>query len=140
MIRTCLSIFTLALLTGCATGYQGAGLTGGHFQTHGPGQLEKVSFSGNGYVDSITIQKYALYRCAEVAKEKGKKHFVIYDTLIAASTDKAASLPNIGSIGNKPLAFAFVLMLDAPKNGSMETSQVLKDLGAFIKQKNTQLN
>ena len=139
VIRTGLLIFALALLAGCATGYQGAGLTGGHFQRHGPGPLEKITFSGNGFVDAVTIQKYALYRCAEATKEKGKKYFVIYDTLVAASMDKAASLPNIGSIGNKPIAFAFVLMLDAPRDGAMETGKVLKELDAFVKQKNSQL-
>jgi hypothetical protein len=126
-------LLPLTVLTGCATGYQGSGFTGGHFQSPGPGQMEKVSFSGNGYIDSHTVQQYALYRCAEVAKEKNSPYFVIYDSLSAAAADKPSEQPSVGTIGNKPIAYAYLLPLKATRGGAKETDKVLKDLEPIIK-------
>lgn len=119
-------------LCGCATQYQSSGLTGGHYESAAPGKLQKVNFSGNGFIAPDTVQKYALYRCAEVAKKSGKSHFVIYDSLLAAAIDRPASMPRVGSVGNKPMAYAFMLLVDAPRSGSKETQAVLDELDPVV--------
>jgi hypothetical protein len=132
-LRTCISMAMLGIaLSGCATQYQSSGLTGGHYEMAGPGKLEMVNFSGNGFIASDTVRKYALYRCAEVAKKKGKAHFVIYDSLNAAAVDRPTQLPRVGAVGNKPTAFAFMLVLDAPRSGSQETQAVLDELHSLV--------
>jgi hypothetical protein len=95
--------------------------------------LEKISFTGNGYIQAATVQQYALYRTAEVAKQKNKPYFLIYDTLASASLSRPSELPTIGNVGGKPVAFAFVLFLDAPQSGAKDTAQTLKDVGEVIK-------
>lgn len=120
-------------LTGCATRYGGVGLTGGHVDQAGPGKLQKVDFHGNGFIASETVQKYALYRCAELAKQNGKPHFMIFESLHAAATDRPAQLPRVGALGNKPSASAFMLTLDQPRNGSLQTQAVLDELDALVK-------
>lgn len=119
-------------LSGCATQYQSSGLTGGHYETAAPGKLQKVNFSGNGFIAPDLVQKYALYRCAEVAKKSGKAHFVIYDSLVAAAVDRPATMPRVGSVGNKPMAYAFMLFVDQPRSGSKETQAVLDELHAVV--------
>lgn len=123
-----LILILTSLLAGCATGYQSAGLTGGYKQIPGPGKLDKVFFFGNGYITANTVKDYALYRVAEVAQSKNKPHFVIYQTLVGAARDIAATGALVGVVDNKPVAYAFVLYLDAPRQGSMETAAVLKQL------------
>ena len=127
------SLAMLAMLCGCATSYQSSGLTGGHFEVSGYGWLQKVGFSGNGYIDAQTVQQYALYRCAEIAREKKKPYFLIYDSLVAASLGKTATIPAVGSVGNKPTAVAFVLFVDAPQPGALETEKTLRDLSDVVK-------
>jgi hypothetical protein len=138
VLRKIFCLFVLGILSACATGYQSNSLTGGYDQTPGPGSLEKISFYGNGYVDAATVQKYALYRCAEVAKEKKKPYFLMFDSLVSASVNKSAALPTVGTVGKHPMAFAFVLMLDAPQKGAMGTEKVLKELEPVVKQKQDQ--
>lgn len=113
------------LLSGCATQYGSSGITGGHFETGLPGPLVKVSFAGNGYTHASSAQSYAMYRCAEVAKSRGSAHFVIYESLRHAALDVPSRLPLVGSMGNKPLASAFLRPLDAPTPGSFRTEDVL---------------
>lgn len=128
MLKSFFLLSLAGLLAACATGYQSAGLTGGYQQIPGPGKLDKVFFFGNGYITANTVKDYALYRVAEVAQSKNKPHFVIYQTLVGAARDMAASEALVGVVDNKPVAYAFVLYLDAPRQGSMETAAVLKQL------------
>jgi len=132
LIRCFCAAAAALMLSACATQYQSSGLTGGHYETAGPGKLEKVHFSGNGYITSDVVQKYAMYRCAEIAKKKGKPHFVIYDGLMAAALDRTATLPRVGAVGNKPTAAAFLLLLDRPREGSHETQAVLAELASVV--------
>lgn len=128
-----------AALSGCATQYGGSGLTGGHTERAGPGKLQKVDFHGNGFISADLVQKYALYRCAELAKQKGKPHFVIYESLFAAALDRPSATPRVGTLGNKPSATAFMLLLDAPRAGSKETQAVMDEIEPVIKANNPTL-
>lgn len=125
MISKTMSALLFVLLAGCATSYQDAGLTGGHFEKKGPGQLEVVYFSANGYSDSQVVMIYAIYRCAEVARKKHKPYFVIYDSLSDAARDRVSQNPVMGWVQNKPVATAYVLFLDQSRHGAQDTQEVL---------------
>nr|WP_315480446.1 hypothetical protein [uncultured Rhodoferax sp.] len=111
----------------------GFSLTGGFYETPGAGKMEKITFGGNGYIAPKTVEQYTLYRCAEVARAKNKRHFLIYGTLVDAARKMPADMPTIGMVGGKPTGFAFVLFLDAPEPGSKETEKVLQELAAVVK-------
>jgi len=142
MFQKLLLVWFAVSVTGCATAYQSGtfSFTGGHYQSSGPGSLEKVAFSGNGFIDSTKVQQFALYRCAEIAKEKNKPYFLIFDSLMAASIPKPSDMPNVGLVGGKPTAFAFMLLLDGPRAGAKETRKVLSELEAVVKPANTAPN
>jgi hypothetical protein len=92
-----------------------------------------VSFYGNGFTSGEKAQKFALYRCAELAKSRGKPYFLIYESLSDAVRDKHAELPLVGMLGNFPSATAFILLLEEPRLGSKETSRVLSELEPLVK-------
>lgn len=136
LIRSATAILAVAAglcLAGCETPYGSTGLTGGHEDKKLNERLVKVNFYGNGYITSDKVQRYALYRCAEVARNANKPHFVIYESLAAASLDVTAELPRVGTLGNKPVAVAFLLLEDQPRSGSQETSKVLERLGPLVR-------
>lgn len=120
------------LLSGCATAYQSPGLTGGHYEQKGPGTLELVSFSANGYTKPELAQKYALYRCAERAKAKNKPFFIMYTSLVNAARNVPTDTPHVGLALGKPTATALVLLLDAPRPGAHHTDDVMADLRKVI--------
>ncbi len=120
------------LLTGCATQYQSVGMTGGHRDMAGPGKLEMVQFLANGYTSEALTEKYALYRCAEVAKAKGKPFFMLYTSLLNAARDRPSANPQVGIMQGKPAATAFVLLLDAPRPGVHDTQATLDELRDVI--------
>lgn len=134
-MRKLLAAFVALVLAGCATPYQSGtySFTGGFYQSPEVGHLEKIAFSGNGFISPQKIEQYTLYRCAEVAKSKNKSHFMLYGSLIEASVGKSADRPTVGSVGGKPTGFAFVLFLDTVEPGSKETDVVLKELEPVIK-------
>jgi len=132
MIRTTWALACAIVLSGCATQYQSAGLTGGHRDGHGPGKLEMVQFLGNGYISPELTQKYALYRSAEVAKSKNKPFFVLYDSLRSAARDLPGTTPQVGMIQGKPAATAFLLLLDAPRPGALDTQATLDELQKVV--------
>src|SRR5690348_18496880 len=77
------------LLGGCATGYHSdkgviRGYTGGYWEQPGPGELLKVGFSGNGYIDRDTTHAHLMYRCAELALQRHKRYFRLYESLTDA--------------------------------------------------------
>lgn len=121
-------------LAGCATSYQSGAYsyTGGHFEEKGPGKLEKISFSANGFTDFAVTEKYAIYRAAEVAKAKGKPYFIMYDSLYNAAREVPSFRPRLGWVQNKPTATSFVLLLDKPRRGAQQTDKVLDELKDVI--------
>jgi hypothetical protein len=132
MMRIVMSVVAVLLMSGCATQYQGSGLTGGHSEAKGPGKLELVTFSANGFTSAAIAQKYALYRCAEVAKAKNKPFFMIYESLADAARERPGSQPRVGQALGKPVATAFILLLDAPRPGVHDTQATLDDLREVI--------
>ena len=64
-------------LASCATPYAQQGLTGGFDVQELRPDVFRVSFQGNGYTTRETVQVYWLYRCAQLAIEKGFNGFEI---------------------------------------------------------------
>jgi hypothetical protein len=137
MVKRILFLAFVLVLEGCAgTAYQSSAYsyTGGYDQVSGYGRLEKIMFFGNGYTDAKKAQQYALYRCAEVAKDKKKPYFMMYENLTAASLGKSTGLPAVSSVDNKPTAYSFVLLLDEARPGALETEKTLSELSSLVKE------
>jgi hypothetical protein len=67
-----------ALVMGCvSTPYQSSGFTGGLTELQLKEDIWRVRFSGNGFTTPETAQTYWLYRCAELALERGYEGFQV---------------------------------------------------------------
>lgn len=133
MDRTCVVVFaTILNLTGCATQYGSSGFTGGYSEKRLNDRLLKVDFSGNSYITADKVQMYALYRCAELARDAKKPYFLLYDSLTAAARGIPASQPRAGMLGTKPAAFALMALEDVARPGAQEVSVVLARLGPLV--------
>ena len=107
------SLFLLIILTGCATGYQSTGLTGGYSSTQLDENVFRVFFRGNGATDMERATDFTLLRSAELAIENGFKYFIIIDehqdekisTITTPTTVNTNSYANttgvISSYGNR---------------------------------------
>jgi len=126
--RIILILSLLTFLQACATGYQSGewSYTGGFYESEAPGKLIKITFAGNGYIDSDTAEAYTLYRCAEYTKEQGGSHFVVYKSLFDAAQDKRSLNIALGSIGGKPSNFAYILLRNEPEEGALEASKIME--------------
>lgn len=76
-MRLILSLTLLLLVAACATPYQESGLGGGFKQQEVESGIWRVTFNGNGHTTRETVQTYWLYRCAELAQEKGFDGFEV---------------------------------------------------------------
>ena len=59
------------ICSGCATGYQSKGLSGGYTDMDLGGGKYLVSFSGNGFTKRDGTQKYAIQRARELCETQG---------------------------------------------------------------------
>lgn len=64
------------LLVGCATPYQKMGLRGGFADAQIDANTFFIEFRGNAYTSRQTVEKYLLYRSAEVALAAGYDYFI----------------------------------------------------------------
>jgi len=77
MFRVLLAAVVAVGLASCATPYAQQGFTGGFNVQELRPDVFRVSFQGNGYTTRETVQVYWLYRCAQLALEKGFNGFEI---------------------------------------------------------------
>jgi hypothetical protein len=77
MFRILLMAAVAIGLASCATPYAQQGLTGGFDVQELRPDVFRISFQGNGYTSRETVQVYWLYRCAQLALEKGFAGFEI---------------------------------------------------------------
>lgn len=126
-LRLCSILAICFSISGCATTYGTGkiGLTGGAMATTATPRLQKVIFYGNGFTSPDIAQKYALFRAAEYARDQGKPWFLMYATLTDAALDRTTLLPNLGSVDNKPAAFAYVRLLDQEQPNATRTDDIL---------------
>ena len=72
-----MQISVAVTLASCATPYADQGLLGGFDVKELRPDVSRVKFQGNGYTSRESIQVYWLYRCADLALEKGFTGFEI---------------------------------------------------------------
>jgi hypothetical protein len=77
MLRLLMMAAVAVDLASCATPYAEQGLLGGFDVKELRRDVYRVSFQGNGYTSRESVQAYWLYRCAELALEKGFAGFEI---------------------------------------------------------------
>ena len=63
-------------VTGCATGYQTDGFTGGQMPKWRSMNVLEIEASGNGYTSNSELEKMALLRAAETAIEANYRYFI----------------------------------------------------------------
>lgn len=122
----------IAVLIGCATPYQNSSgaLSGGWNVKPLEGDIYRVSFYGNGYTTEETVQTFWLYRCAELALEKGYDGFEILSHISLTQHIPVDQLFKEKPIfrkaqvyyipmdsGPKPQITADIKLLKAPLNG-----------------------
>jgi virulence-associated protein VapD len=65
------------IVTGCATGYQPAGVQGGYADLQIASELFRVSFQGNYYTSEEEVRSMALLRAADLAIQYGAPYFQV---------------------------------------------------------------
>ncbi|WP_109126337.1 hypothetical protein [Dyella sp. C11] len=101
------------------------GFTGGYWDKPGPGELLKVGFDGNGYIDRDTITAYLMYHCAELAQQRHKPYFRMYESLPDAIHDNAVSELAVGRVFGKLDDWVYLLFDDQHQPGDQDTATVL---------------
>jgi hypothetical protein len=76
-LRTGIAMVCAVVLMGCATPYQAQGFRGGFTETRFDETTYQIAFKGNAFISPDTVQKYVLYRAAELTIQSGFDHFVI---------------------------------------------------------------
>lgn len=118
----CLAVGLAALsLVGCATTYDREGWTGG-FQEQQLGATRwRVTFAANGFTTRETAQTYWLYRCAQLALEKGFGGFRIITPMQLIAAPRRAPAAgivraqyNLPPDHTKPWLVGDIEMLRAP--------------------------
>ncbi|MFB6345779.1 MAG: hypothetical protein ABEK50_08420 [bacterium] len=84
MPKTNSASFILALIAclfcaGCSTPYQEYSSRGGYSDFEIEETKHFVSFTGNGYTDLNEVRRYAKYRAAEIAADRGYSYFKILE-------------------------------------------------------------
>jgi hypothetical protein len=77
MHRSAVLAAAALLLAACATPYTESSILGGFDAKELREDVYRVSFGGNGYTSTETVQTYWLYKCADLALEKGYYGFEI---------------------------------------------------------------
>ena len=68
---------SLLVISGCATGYQSQGLTGGYTDVMTGRNTATVSFKSNAFTSMEDTRRYALRRAAEITLSNGYDYFLI---------------------------------------------------------------
>ena len=88
-----LSILTVILMTACTTPYQPRGATGGYFETPLGNDAFLVEFTGNGNTSQQQVQRFFMYRCADLAAQSGYAYFSIAPQYEPASPFYTPAIP-----------------------------------------------
>ncbi len=67
------------LLVSCATPYQPLGLTGGYSEAGFDETTYEIAFKANAFTSPDEVQRYILFRAAELTSQAGFDYFVITD-------------------------------------------------------------
>lgn len=91
----------MLLLTGCATGYHEAGMSGGYEDFKSGPNKYVVTFNGNSFTNSNTTTAYVIRRAEEICERQNKDFNILQK--------------NIQYFGNKPQTEVIVECLERVK-------------------------
>ena len=122
-------IFIILLLSssllGCATRYHsGEYFVTGYSETEAPGKLRKIMFLGNEFTDQAKVERYTLFRCAQLGKKLDKPYFAIYHTLTAAAENKKSSHAAFRTIFDQYEGYAYVLYKTKKAPGDLSVADI----------------
>jgi hypothetical protein len=129
-MRTLALLTAATLLCACSTGYHSVGFTGGYWEKDGPGELIEVGFSANGFSDTATVGVYLMRRCGEVAQERGKPYFTIYNAVFEAIAERPSDDSFVSSVTGRPNGKVFMLLHDQKVPGAFRADEVLTKYGS----------
>jgi hypothetical protein len=126
---------TVVTMSGCATGYQPSGLTGGFTDVQLDTDTFRVAFNGNGYTSPERAQELMLLRMADITLSHGHSYFLILDshgrieneTVVLPGSTSYYSTSSYGRYGGSTSGFAVstpatVMDISKPRtNGTFRT-------------------
>lgn len=133
----------VVLVSGCATTYQTAGVTGGYKDRHIAEDVYRVYFGANGFATRETAQTYWLYRASELTLEKGFDGFEILSPIALGLAEPKSPFVTVQFIyvpidsAPKPFLEADIRLLKGPikvNPPKVFDARLLKaDLDPFVK-------
>jgi len=123
MFRVLLVAAVAVSLASCATPYAQQGFTGGFDVQELRPDVFRVSFQGNGYTTRETVQVYWLYRCAQLAIEKGFNGFEILSDMQFSMRRPAADDRQGPRLGSSRLSSAVASLRTSIPVSEDEVSQ-----------------
>lgn len=117
-------------LTGCATGYQPKGGTGGFDQTQLSSTRYQVRYRGNGFETPERVSQFILRRAAEITLEQGGRWFTVADQQAVTSANGS-----MGFVASFPSGAAVVTLLPAEAPNAIDAVIVIRETDAAAKGK-----
>jgi hypothetical protein len=93
-------LMNMAVLVGCPTRYGPMGIKGGYDSYSLDRDLTVVTFKGNGYCSNEYVQRMALFRAAEIAREKGFSYLIVVDERQSTKTQYTSGTFEVETKGN----------------------------------------
>lgn len=122
-------VFAIFVLAGCATPYQPLafpiGRYGGYTDIPWDANTFRVSFAGNPFTSSQTVEIYLLYRCAELTVQHGHDFFVVVERRIFKGGDP-------GGLTGKALIQTFKGVKPEDHPTALNAREVISNLGPRI--------
>ena len=125
---------SLFVLSGCATGYQPIGFTGGYSDMQLGENSFKVSFTGNGHTLQQRAMDFTLLRSSDLTLKNGYRYFIVNSSETHNRTSFYVNQYGGGSI-SKPRA---TMIISCFKEKPVETNRMIFDakfLSASIRKK-----
>jgi hypothetical protein len=163
MKRLAFLVIAMAVIFGygCATGYHKRGFSGGYRDYKITDDVYDVQFSANGYTPVDIVDKYLLYRCAELTVESGQKYFVILESNVQIATQQftvpgsyqsstSGSATAYGGYAqgssqthgtytppqtyqfSKPYGAAKIKVIDKRAEGAIDANEIIRNLGPSL--------
>lgn len=87
------------LLVSCATRYQPLGLTGGFSEARFDETTYEIAFKANAFTSADEVQRYILFRAAELTSQAGFDYFVITEagTNVTGQVDQNGNISGYGT-------------------------------------------
>ena len=121
-------IILCTLLTGCPTAYRPENLTGGYSNFRMGDTTYRVRFKGNNYTTRDKVEKFLLYRCAQLTTQLGYDHFFLIseDTL-----DISDPFAKAGFFARNYYATALIQVARQPDQvGAYDAQEVMRQVQA----------